>query len=95
MEVSDGSTLAVNPGIGKCGVACGDRVRRQNPLGSNVTNFSKSHDVNSTCLVNLYRNIEQERTLRQFLRELLYMVITPCEPRQAITCGLTMCQISS
>ena len=46
------SLLAVNPGIGNCGVVCGDRVRRQNPLGSNVTNFSKSHDVNSTRLTN-------------------------------------------
>jgi len=84
MEVSDGSTLAVNPGIGKCGVVCSDRVRQQNLLGSNVTNFSKSHDVNSTRLVNLYQNIEQERTPQQFLRELLYMVVTPCEPRQEL-----------
>ena len=38
--------LPVNPGIGKCGNVCGDRVRRQNPLGKNVTNFTKSHDLN-------------------------------------------------
>ena len=38
-------TVPVNPGIGKCGNVCGDRVRRQNPLGKNVTNFTKSHDL--------------------------------------------------
>jgi len=37
---------SVNPGIGKCGNVCGDRVRRQNPLGKNVTNFTKSYDLN-------------------------------------------------
>ena len=37
---------SVNPGIGKCGNVCGDHVRRQNPLGKNVTNFTKSHDLN-------------------------------------------------
>ena len=41
---------AVNPGIGKCGRVCGDRVRRQNPPGNNVTNFTKSHDFNETSI---------------------------------------------
>jgi hypothetical protein len=40
----------VNPGIGKCGSVCGDRVRRQNPPGNNVTNFAKSHDFRWTRL---------------------------------------------
>ena len=50
--VSEELSCAVNPGIGKCGTVCGDRVRRQNPLGNNVTNFTKSHDFNSTRLAN-------------------------------------------
>ena len=43
---------SVNLGIGKCGNVCGDRVRRQNPPGNNVTHFMthfiKSHDLNWT-----------------------------------------------
>ena len=42
--------VTVNPGIGKCGRVCGDRVQRPNPPGNNVTNFAKSHDFNSTRL---------------------------------------------
>jgi len=47
---SDVLPHSVNLGIGKCGTVCGDRVRWQNPPGTNVTNFTKSHDFNWTCL---------------------------------------------
>jgi len=50
IPIQEFETFSVNLGIGKCGNVCGDRVRRQNPPGNNVTNFTKSHDFNWTRL---------------------------------------------
>ena len=66
-------------------------VRRQNTLGSNVTNFSKSHDVNSTRLVNLYRKTNAAAIFERITLHGGYAL----RAASSNYMWLTMCQVSS